>query len=111
MKELILNITRAITNKLPIAVFYKGDTRDICPHLLGETKDGRLVVHGFQFGGGSSKGPVTPETGSWKYFYVDEIEGNGFIVPGEWLPTGLAKTEGDYVPPAFIATVVAMVNR
>jgi hypothetical protein len=100
-------ITSMIEAKLSGCMTYQGHLREFSPYLLGVTKDGRLVLHAFQYGGASSKGPITPQNGAWRFFYLDEIEDP--ITPGgDWYPKDFQKSEGDYRPPAFIATILAV---
>ena len=92
-----------------VSINYQGKPRELTPYLLGQTKDNRIVLHGFQYGGESSKGPVaSPEQGGWRFFYLDQIDGL-WAGPGPQFPETLVKSEGDYKPPAFI--VMVMANR
>jgi hypothetical protein len=56
---------------------YQDKVRELCPHALGEKlgKDGKpskLNCISFQFGGESSKGPVTPQSGdNWRCMAID----------------------------------------
>jgi hypothetical protein len=101
----------AVQNKTPIALSYGGQFRYLCPHMLGYTAKG-LVVHAYQFGGDTSKGPIVdPSDGEWRYLYLNKIEGEIFVAfkGGEWYPVqDLSKSEDTYKPPAFVLKVLAL---
>ena len=108
----------AVESRCRVTMKYDGKVREICPHLLGETKDKGLVVHAFQFGGETGDGTITsPEKGGWRFFYLNKIEG-GLSLDGEgtaWYPDDLlAKTEEPpkpYVQPKFITRVLAFSKK
>ncbi len=104
-------LKRFIQGRTPTTFMYQGMIRKACPHLLGITKDNRMVCHGYQFGGGSSKGEVTPETGGWRFFYLDEISEISFGDPAVWYPGDLKKSEVEYKPPAFIIQILVVAPR
>jgi hypothetical protein len=62
-------LAQAIHEKRPVSAAYDDYQREFCPHVLGY-KFGVLRVLGFQFGGGSSNGPVQ---GEWKCFIVSRL--------------------------------------
>jgi hypothetical protein len=102
----------SIENRRAIRFLYQGHVRYMCPHLLAKTKDDRLVVHGFQFAGASSRGEIaTPEHGSWRFFYLDQVEDLRRAETQNWYPAQLKKSEGPYRPPAFIAEVLAIIPQ
>ena len=103
-------LTEAIRNKTPVSFYYQNTLRKVCPHLLGVTADERLVLHGYQYGGESSKGQVTPESGGWRFFYLDLFEMTTLDPGGAWYPEQLKKAEGPYQPPKFIAQVLEVVS-
>lgn len=115
-----LQLLNAIRDKKSCSVSYKGKVRIFSPHMLAKTHpiegkaEGRLVVQGFQFGGAGSKGDVTPETGGWRYFYLDEMS-DAIVVAKEgdkWYPeSSEALEKKEYIPPAFIAKVLAFVGQ
>lgn len=105
--EVVDLIKNAIEQKKSLSLNYQGHFRVINPYLLGETQDKGLVLHAFQHGGTTSKGEVTPETGGWRYFHVNEIQGQVVVTP-DWYPQVLIKSEGEYKPPRFITGVVAI---
>src|SRR5437868_2142429 len=55
-------IRAAIVHRRPIAAFYRGRRRLLCPHLLGWNKHRRLQVLCYQYGGDSESGlkPASP---------------------------------------------------
>ncbi len=112
MNDLTKYITDAITTGQNLGFPYQGLTRMVTPYLLGETNDGRLVLHGFQFGGESSRGPIeTPEQGGWRFFYLNELSVLN-AGPGQAYPLDLAKAELEvYKAPKFISTVLALRPR
>lgn len=114
----LLQLLAAIRSKQSCSVGYKGKPRVFSPHMLAKTAPregkgvGRLVVHGFQFGGAGSKGDVTPETGGWRYFYLDEMDDVVAFAGDSWYPVvdpTLEKKE--YTTPAFIEKVIAFVGQ
>ncbi len=64
----------AAARRQPVAAFYDGRPRLLCPHVLGRKAD-RLHALVYQFGGGSNSGlPVTPEgVGGWRCFAVEKL--------------------------------------
>lgn len=108
----VQNIAFLIKNHYAGGFTYQGHHRIFSPYLLGVTRDGREVLHAYQFQGANSKGPVTPESGAgWRFFYLDEIEGEVEAVLGmPWYPLDLRKSTEltTYNPPKFIATVLAL---
>lgn len=113
-RRLIEWMSKAVEQKQLLKFEYQGFMREVCPHLLGVSKEGRLVLHAFQHAGSSSTGSVaSPEEGNWRFFYLDQIPAHQIVWnlgPGNWYPPKLAKTEAgkEYVPPRFIATVLAL---
>lgn len=70
----------AIEAKSRVQCMYQGHVRKMCPHVIG-TKEGKLKVLSYQFGGSSSS-PL-PADGQWKCMFVDQIS-DVEIVEGEW---------------------------
>ena len=103
-------IKHAVASRQSLTFTYKEHTRVVSPHLLGQTADGKFVCHAFQFSGFGSKGQLTPETGAWRYFYLDEIQDFGTSEFLPWYPETLQKSEGEYKPPAFITNVLVIVG-
>jgi len=76
-------IARAIKEKLQITAMYQGFYREMCPHTLG-SKNGRQQALFYQFGGDSSKGPVTPgSTYNWRCIQIDGLT-DVTLRSGEW---------------------------
>jgi hypothetical protein len=92
----------------PITVIHKGEARKVCVHMVGIGKENKPVIHVFQFGGYSSKGTLTPETGAWRYLYLNEIDQVASIGTYEWYPIQMLKSETEYKPPAFISKVLML---
>ena len=107
----------AIETKRSIHFKYGGHDRAICPYLLAKTNDGRMVVHGFQFAGQGSKGPIqSPEAGAWRFFYLDQMDAGQEVEVrrSNWYPPSLQKSEDIvevYKPPKFVAQVIALAPR
>lgn len=106
----------AIETKRAVAFQYGGHERQVCPHLLAKTKDNRIVLHGFQFAGQGSKGPIpSPEEGTWRFFYLDQMDGGQTLEVrrSNWYPPTLAKAEDGeaYKPPKFVTDVIAIAPR
>ena len=65
-------IKYAIQNKKQVTAMYEGRYREMCPHNLG-TKLGRQQAMFYQFGGDSSKGPITPANAQWRCMQLDKL--------------------------------------
>ena len=66
-------IRAAILNRQQVVATYRGQRRELCPHVLG-TKHGRRQALFYQFGGGSRSGLGPPGAGSnWRCIPVDEL--------------------------------------
>lgn len=100
----------AVESKQPLSFEYQGLTRQVCPHMVGRAKDGRIVCHAYQYGGQSSKGAVTPDSGGWRFFYLAEIEGVADGYSLGWYPEDLKKSTAEYQPPSFIVEVLAVAD-
>ncbi len=64
----------AMLQKKPIAAFYAGHRRLLCPYVLGRNKENRLHVLCYQYGGGSASGlkpSGSPE--NWRCIAVDKL--------------------------------------
>lgn len=106
-------IDHAIQNGVGLKFVYNGFERHVCPHMLGLSKDDRLVVHAFQYAGGDSKGGIErPEQGSWKFFYLDTFESQPLPLHpvNGWYPKDLKKAEGEYKPPKFVKQIISLYN-
>lgn len=76
-------IKRAIRDRRQVIAEYGGYTREMCPHAIG-TKGGREQALFYQFGGGSSSGPVVPgSTQNWRCMEVAGIA-NIRVRDGAW---------------------------
>jgi hypothetical protein len=107
----------AVETKRQVSFKYGGFSRRVCPHMLAKTTDGRILLHGFQFAGQGSKGPIeSPELGSWRYFYLDQFDAGQEleVSRGNWYPPQLAKSEDivqTYKPPKNAAEIIALTPR
>ena len=75
----------AMLQKRPIAAFYAGHRRLLCPYVLGRNKGNHLHVLCYQYGGGSASGlknPGSPE--NWRCVAVDKLS-NVQIMDGPWV--------------------------
>ena len=105
MADLAKRFIEAIKDKSRMGFYYNDTARLVCPHLLGESAKG-LVVMAFQLND-------TCDSGAWRFFYLDKIQQDGgvFVFPNrKWYPDPLAKSEDQqpYVPPKFITKVLAL---
>lgn len=73
-----------IASKINLSCYYNGFYRECSPHALGY-KDGKLHILCNQFGGNTSKGPITnpKDPNNWKCFVINKMS-NLEIVKGEW---------------------------
>ncbi|WP_370555292.1 hypothetical protein [Edwardsiella tarda] len=75
-------IREAILNQQQVFADYEGYPREMCPHVIG-TKNGREQVLFYQFGG-SSSGPITPNSPkNWRCMPIERLD-NVRIVDGNW---------------------------
>lgn len=110
-QQFIDGIADSVVGKRRLSFEYQGHARLACGYLLGKTKDDRLVLHAYQYGGAGSKGEVTdPSLGTWRFFYLDEMSDKvtAFDSDNVWYPLEFKKSEADYVPPKFITQVLAI---
>jgi hypothetical protein len=61
---------RAMQERKQILCRYQGLPREICPIILGHTKDAEVALV-FQFGGAASKG--LPAAGEWKCLHLAKV--------------------------------------
>ena len=71
----------AIENKRPVVCRYRESSREICPIILGQNKDGEDSVLVWQTGGDTSKGPLRKP--SWKCFVLQNVAEMA-ISEGDW---------------------------
>ncbi|MEW6436863.1 MAG: hypothetical protein AB1508_06805 [Pseudomonadota bacterium] len=60
----------AIRSRRQILCRYDGYARELCPHILGESK-GHAVALAFQFAGQSRSG--LPKGGEWRCLWLDRV--------------------------------------
>jgi hypothetical protein len=67
-------LRHAAVRRQPVAAFYDGLPRLLCPHVGGR-KSGRLHLFFYQFGGSSTSGLLQlPEgVGGWRCFAVEKL--------------------------------------
>jgi hypothetical protein len=73
---------QAILARQPVVCRYKGQTREICPHVLG-TSGKREMVLAWQYAGGTNNPKGLPPGGEWRCMIVDDIS-LATIKPGPW---------------------------
>jgi hypothetical protein len=75
--EIYALLRTAGMRRQPITAMYEGLPRLFCPHLLGRSKQGRLQVFCYQFGGASESGlPTTAQAvGGWRCIAVERLSG------------------------------------
>src|SRR5258708_7245915 len=56
LEQVHANVRAAIIHRRPIAALYRGSRRLLCPHLLGWSRERRLLVLCYQYGGDSVTG-------------------------------------------------------
>jgi predicted nucleic acid-binding protein len=71
---------RAIISGQQIRCTYRGQVREICPHVLGY-KNGVETALVYQFGGGSSR--ALPEKGQWRCFTLSDVQ-DAALRQGAW---------------------------
>lgn len=107
-------IEDAIKARTAVSIRYKGMDRDVLPVMLGITRDGRIVLQGFQL-----QGLQVGEKSGWRYFYLDEMAPQSVSFWAEPTPSAywaqasgtIKKSEdGQYTPPAFVAKILAVVT-
>jgi hypothetical protein len=74
----------AIIHRRPIAAFYGGRRRMLCPHLLGRSKHRRLLVLCYQYGGDSESG-LNPSTllDNWRCLALENLS-QVELLEGPW---------------------------
>ncbi len=77
-------VRAAIVHRRPIAAFYRGRRRLLCPHLLGWNKHRRLQVLCYQYGGDSESG-LKPASASdnWRCLAVENLR-QVELIDGPW---------------------------
>ena len=75
LDEIYALVRTAASRRQPIAALYDGLPRLLCPHVLGQNKEGSLRALCYQFGGGSGSGLRSgPEgLGDWRCLAVDKL--------------------------------------
>lgn len=109
--KLVETVRNQIRNKLNGSMLYKNEKRWYSPHMIGVTKDRRIVIHAYQYQ--TTDQEAKP---GWRFFYLHEIE--GLMVEtcpplSPWYPLGqpLDKAEKkEYTPPKFVIEVLEVVQ-
>ena len=73
---------QAIREKIPLVCRYKGQVREVCPHVLGMTGKREMVL-AWQYAGGTNSKAGLPPGGEWRCMFVDEIT-LASLKEGEW---------------------------
>jgi hypothetical protein len=62
---------RAMRRRKPMFCMYRGHPRELCPVLLGHSRDGEEKALTFQFAGGSGSG--LPRGGEWRCLSLAQV--------------------------------------
>ena len=73
---------QAILTRQPVICRYKGQTREVCPHVLGLTGKHEMVQV-WQYAGGTNTKGGLPPGGEWRCMHVGEIT-MAALKPGPW---------------------------
>lgn len=77
-------IRNAVMRRSPIAAFYEGHRRLLCPHRLGKNNAGQLRVLCYQYGGGSRSGLArSGSPDNWRCIAVEKLS-RVEMVDGSW---------------------------
>jgi hypothetical protein len=77
----------AILGEQQVTCFYKGQHRELCPHIIGFNKDGEEAVLAWQFAGTSS-GPLP----QWRCLRLANVR-NARAREGQWFEGGSHRSE------------------
>jgi hypothetical protein len=73
-EEIHALVRAAILERRPIGAMYNGQLRRLCPHVLGWSKQGRLQMLGYQYGGGSQSGLRTEDgSANWRCMALEGL--------------------------------------
>lgn len=75
-------LRQAIVDRKQVTCTYNGLVRHVCPHAIGEGKNGTPMLFSYQFGGMSSKGPLPPP-GDWRCMAVSDVK-DVTVTSGDW---------------------------
>lgn len=77
-------IRQAVLNKQQVVAWYNGHRREMCPHVLGTSKDGREQALFYQFGGTSQRG-LGPDGSdeNWRCLPLEGLS-DVFVREGPW---------------------------
>jgi hypothetical protein len=81
---------QAMRERRPIACFYQGRRRELCPIVLGWS-DGREKALAYQVGGESSRPLSTPEI-RWRCLFLDVVA-KARLTDGRWSQGGTHRRE------------------
>jgi uncharacterized protein len=98
---------RAILERRQVVCRYKGQRRELCPHILGHTK-GAEVVLAYQFGGGSAGG--LPPKGEWRCLYLSQIQ-DIELREGRWHSGSQHRTRQKCVDKVYIDVNLMVPNQ
>lgn len=78
-------IQQAIRNMRPVSARYADKIRLLCPHVLGEDKNGGLQALFYQFGGESNSRPIQPDGSpeNWRCLSLDKLS-QVHMIDGGW---------------------------
>lgn len=89
-------IRDAMTRRDQVHATYQGLHRELCVHEIGIGPNGNEQILSYQFGGETSKGPVTsvPEKARWRCMALSELS-SVRAVGGKW-HTGANRGAGNF---------------
>ncbi len=74
VEDIYALVWKAVTNRRPIAAFYHGRRRLLCPHRLGRNNAGQLRVLCYQYGGESQSGLAPAGSpANWRCIAVEKL--------------------------------------
>jgi hypothetical protein len=73
---------RAMRRRKPLHCMYGGHARELCPIVLGHSREGEEKALTYQFGGRSSSG--LPRGGEWRCLLLSKVSG-AELQNGPWI--------------------------
>ena len=74
LEQVHANVRAAIIHRRPIAALYRGSRRWLCPHLLGWSRERRLLVLCYQYRGESVTGLKPPgDPDNWRCLALENL--------------------------------------
>jgi hypothetical protein len=84
LNEKFTIVKNAILGRKPVSAIYDGRIRLLCPHVLGENKEGKYQALFYQFGGESSRG-IEPDgsPANWRCLALEKLCSIA-VIAGGW---------------------------